>query len=169
VVFNALTSRYSATPAELAAATGLNPATAAAALTAYTQAGRVMYDLDKGVFRLRELSRNPLPMGALRFASEQEEKADRFVAAKLVTVTALADREGKRVITGEVMDDGKTYNPMIVLDNDERLVEARCDCYFYGHNKLMRGPCEHMLALRRLYNTQIAASAPSAKTIGGAA
>jgi hypothetical protein len=58
---------------------------------------------------------------------------------------------------------------MVVLDNDERLVEARCNCYFYGHNKLMRGPCEHMLALRRMYNTQIAVSANGAKTIGGAA
>ncbi len=168
-VFNALKARYSATVAELTAATGLNGGTVAAALTAYTQAGRVMYDLDKGVFRLRELAREPLPMGALRFASEQEEKADRFIAARLVTVKDVGERDGRRVINGEVLDDGKPCHPMIALDNDERLVEARCDCYFYGHNKLMRGPCEHMLALRRIYNTQIAVAATAKKTIGGAA
>ncbi|MEJ2228968.1 MAG: SWIM zinc finger domain-containing protein [Alphaproteobacteria bacterium] len=175
IVFNALKPRYSATVTELSSATGLNGSTIAAALTAYTQAGRVMYDLDKGVFRLRELSRDPLPMDALRFASEQEEKADRFIAANLVTLGEIGERDGKRVINGTVLDDGKTYNPMIVLDPDERLVEARCDCYFYGHNKMMRGPCEHMLALRRFYNTQTAAITASAremevstKNIGGA-
>lgn len=168
-VFDALKGRHSATVAELAAATGFDSAITAAALTAYTQAGRVMYDLDKGIFRLRELSRDPLPVAALRFASPQEEKADRFVAAKLVTVESVGDRDGKRVITGQVLDDAKPYKPMIALDNDERLVEARCDCYFYGHNKLMRGPCEHMLALRRLYNTQVATSARSVNIANGAA
>lgn len=168
-VFDALRARYSATIADLASATGVESALVAAALTAYTQAGRVMFDLDKGVFRLRELARDPLPMGALRFASEQEEKADRFVAANLVTVLNIAEREGKHVITGKVIDDAKSVNPTIVLDNDERLVDAHCNCYFYDHNKLMRGPCEHMLALRRLYNTQMAAIATSKKMIGGAA
>jgi hypothetical protein len=167
-VFNALKARHSGTVTELATATGVDGALTAAALTAYTQAGRVMYDLDKGVFRLRELSRDPLPVAALRFASEQEEKADRFIAAKLVTVESAGERDGKRVITGQVLDDAKPYKPMIALDNDERLVDARCDCYFYGHNKLMRGPCEHMLALRRFYNTQIALTATSPKTISGA-
>jgi hypothetical protein len=167
-VFDALKARYSATVSDLATATSIDGALVAAALTAYTQAGRVMFDLDKGVFRLRELARDPLPMGALRFASEQEEKADRFVAANLVTVHNIAERDGKHVITGKVIDNAKPVSPMIVLDNDERLVDARCDCYFYGHNKLMRGPCEHMLALRRLYNTQMATIATSKKTIGGA-
>lgn len=151
-VFDALKARHFAKASEIAAATGFGEPIVQAALTAYTQAGRVMYDLDKGVFRLRELAREPLPMAALRFASPQEEKADRFVEAKLVTLKATGERDGKRVITGEVLDDAKTCSPMIVLDGDDRMVEARCDCYFYGHNKLMRGPCEHMLALRRLYH-----------------
>ena len=156
-------ARHFAKASEIAAATGLGEPIVQAALTAYTQAGRVMYDLDKGVFRLRELAREPLPMGALRFASPQEEKADRFVEAKLVTIKATGERDGKRVITGEVLDDAKTYSPMIVLDGDDRMVEARCDCYFYGHNKMMRGPCEHMLALRRLYH-DVAGGAPATST-----
>jgi hypothetical protein len=168
-VFDALKARHSATVAELAAATGVSGALAAAALTAYTQAGRVMYDLDKHVFRLRELAREPLPMGALRFASPQEEKADRFIAAKLAAIGAVAEREGRHVVSGQVLDDAKTYKAMIVLDNDDRLVDARCDCYFYGHNKLMRGPCEHMLALRRLYHGQAASPPSHAQARGGAA
>jgi hypothetical protein len=168
-VFDALKSRFSATVAELATATGFDAPLVAAALTAYTQAGRVMFDLDKGVFRLRELAREPLPAGALRFASEQEEKADRFIAARLVSVGEVSERDGKRIIKGRVLDDAKPYEPWIALDGDERLVKAECGCYFYGHNKLMRGPCEHMLALRRFYNTNVAGNQPSPKAIGGAA
>jgi hypothetical protein len=152
--FDALRARHFAAAGDIADATGLSEPIVQAALTAYTQAGRVMYDLDKGVFRLRELAREPLPVGALRFASPQEEKADRFIAADLASITAIGERDGKRIITGQVLDDAKTYSPMIALDGDDRMVEARCDCWFYGHNKLMRGPCEHMLALRRLFHNR---------------
>jgi hypothetical protein len=169
IVFNALKARHFATVAKLSRATGLDAPLVAAALTAYTQAGRVMYDLDKGLFRLRELSRDPLPVKALRFASEQEEKADRFVAANLVAVNYVGQRDGKRVVQGEVLDNAKPYHPQIVLDTDDRMVDARCDCYYYGHNKLMRGPCEHMLALRRLDGAQTAAKAAAISTIGGVA
>ena len=168
-VFDALKARHSATVAELAAITALAGDIVAAALTAYTQAGRVMYDLDKAVFRLRELSRDPLPVTSLRFASEQEEKADRFIAANLIQIKTVGERDGRRVIEGEVLDNARTQKPMIALDNDERLVEGRCDCYFYGHNKMMRGPCEHMLALRRHYNRQIASTSRPALTVGGSA
>ena len=114
-----------------------------------------MYDLDKHVFRLRELAREPLPMSALRFASAQEEKADRFIAAKLVTIATVASATAAASSTAKCSTTLE-LRPMIVLDNDDRLIEARCDCYFYGHNKLMRGPCEHMLALRRRYHGQVA-------------
>jgi hypothetical protein len=94
-------------------------------------------------------------MATLRFASPQEEKADRFVAARLVTIGSVQRRDGRRTVTGEVMDNGKVQKPAIGVDDDDRLVEARCDCGFYGHNRLTRGPCEHMLALRRLFHHQL--------------
>ncbi|MFC3694441.1 SWIM zinc finger family protein [Chenggangzhangella methanolivorans] len=154
-VFDALKGQHFATVPELAFETGLDRSIVAGALGLYVQAGRAMYDLDKGVYRLRELVRDPLKPGALRFSSEQEEKADRFVAARLVTIGSVDTREGKRVVSGEVMDDGKTHHPRLVIDADDRLSTAACDCWFYGHNKLMRGPCEHMLALRRLYHLEV--------------
>lgn len=154
-VFAALRKHHFATVETLSAETGLDRTLVAGALGLYVQNGRAMYDLDKGVYRLRELTRDPLAMGALRFASEQEEKADRFIEARLVTIASTDQRDGRRIVHGEVLDDGKTHRPMIALDADDRLVEARCDCYFYGHNKLMRGPCEHMLALRRVFHAQV--------------
>ena len=43
---------------------------------------------DKGVYRARELSREPLPMEKLRFSNEREERATRFLEAKAVVVQA---------------------------------------------------------------------------------
>ncbi|MFD1333397.1 SWIM zinc finger family protein [Methylopila musalis] len=163
-VFDALKRRHFADVTTLAADTGLDRTIVAGALGLYVQAGRAMYDLDKGVYRLRELLREPLGPGALRFASAQEEKADRFVAARLVTITAIENRDGRRIVSGEVLDDGKTHHPRLVIDADDRLSTASCDCGFYGHNKLMRGPCEHMLAVRRLFHVQV-----EGKADGGAA
>ena len=70
-----------------------------------------MFDLDKRVFRLRELTREPLDASALRFASEQEAKADRFVAAGLVTLGPITRAEGRRSLTGSVLDDGRAMRP----------------------------------------------------------
>lgn len=154
-VFDALRLRHVADTATLSADTGLDSPTVAGALGLYVQAGRVMYDLDRKAWRVRELLREPIPPGALRFASEQEEKADRFIAANLVTITSVERRDGHRIVCGAVLDDGKSHHPRLVIDADDRLASATCDCWFYGHNKLMRGPCEHMLALRRMYHAQI--------------
>ncbi len=154
-VFAALETHRFATAETLAADTGLDRAIVQSALGMYVQGGRAMYDLDKGVFRHRELARDPLPMGALRFASEQEEKADRFVAGRLATIATVERRDGRRIVSGEVMDNGKPQKPTIGIDDDDRMVTARCDCGFYGHNKLTRGPCEHMLAVRRLFHAQV--------------
>ena len=35
------------------------------------------------------------------------------------------------------------------------MVGGHCTCGFYIRNKLMRGPCEHMLALRRIVHAQV--------------
>jgi hypothetical protein len=40
----------------------------------------------------------------------------------------------------------------MVIDGDERIKTASCDCSFYIENKLYKGPCEHMLAVRQSYN-----------------
>lgn len=154
-VFAALRRHHFATADALAAETGFDRSIVHGALGGYVQAGRAMYDLDKGVFRLRELTREPLDAGVLRFASEQEAKADRFIAAKLVTLGDIEHRDGARAISGTVLDNARKQSPRIVIDGDDRMVEARCDCGFYGHNKLSRGPCEHMLALRRLFHAQV--------------
>ena len=109
-------------------------------------------------------------MGALHFASQQERESGSLQLPPSSSPSPpWPNATAAGLINSQVLDNAKTYNPMIVLDNDDRLIEARCDCYFYGHNKLMRGPCEHMLALRRLYHGQVALPPSHAQARGGAA
>ena len=99
------------------------------------------------MYRIRELSREPLPLAQLRFSNEREAKADKFVNAKLVKVeTQERIAEGVR-IAGSVLDNAVKYQASIVIDDDQRLRDAGCECFFWQQNRLRKGPCEHMLAL----------------------
>jgi hypothetical protein len=118
------------------------------ALSAYTQAGRAIYDLNKRVYRVRELSREPLPTDRLRFSNEREEKASKWLEAGAVSSKAQATAEGKTRITGTVRDGRRSFDASLVIDSDQRLIEATCECSFFKQNKLYKGPCEHILAVR---------------------
>ena len=118
------------------------------ALSAYTQAGRAIYDLNKGVYRVRELSREPLPVDKLRFSNEREEKASKWVEAGAVTSHAQPAPNGATRISGTVRDGRRSHTASLIVDGDQRLIEAECDCNFFQQNKLYKGPCEHILAVR---------------------
>lgn len=112
-------------------------------------------DLDKGVYRKRELTRDPLPMDKLRFSNPREE-----AAAKMVARGKIADQadssDGGLVLAGRVKDKDRTFAPKMTFDTEQRLVQGECTCDYYGpHNKLHRGPCEHMLALRAAHRRGI--------------
>jgi hypothetical protein len=154
-IFDALRENWLETPDSLAKRLNLSRAAVLGALGAYTQAGRAIFDLNKQVYRVRELSREPLPMERLRFANEREEKATRFLAENRVKVSSVNDSQGCLTLEGEVQDVQKFYNPSLTIDSDERIIEAKCTCNWYEHNKLYKGPCEHILALRMQYSRQM--------------
>lgn len=122
------------------------------ALSAYAQAGRVMFDLNKQLYRVRELSREPLPLEQLRFANPREADATRFIEANAVTLTERRlDTGGLLHLSGRVRVKDKVVNPRLTLNRDEQLASAECACNWYKQNKLRQGPCEHILALRMQY------------------
>lgn len=148
-VFDGLKETWFETPDKLAQKLNLDKATILGALAAYTQAGRAIYDLNKNVYRVRELTRDPLPMDKLRFASEREESAARFLAENAVTISKRsANADGVSTIGGAVKDRAKIFDVSISIDNDQKLIQASCICNFFMMNKLYKGPCEHILALR---------------------
>lgn len=148
-VWTALAARWFATAADLAADTGLDCSVVERALTLYTQAGRVIYDLAHGVYRLRELARDPLPLDTLRFASAAEQEAAAIVALHALEegpVDALPG--GATRLTGTARSGDRRYRAMLVLDADGRIADGACECNQFARHRLRQGPCPHMLALR---------------------
>ncbi len=148
-VFDGLKERWLDSPDVLASRLNLDRSLVLGALGAYTQAGRAIYDLNKGVYRARELSRDLLPMDKLRFANEREQQATEFLSQNAVTITNKnIDDAGCVALQGSVKDKDKTFTPSLTLDRDERLLKAQCTCNWHKQNKLYQGPCEHILVLR---------------------
>ncbi|MFM9265905.1 SWIM zinc finger family protein [Tychonema sp. BBK16] len=156
LIFDALKENWVETADSLATRLRLSPAAVLGTLSAYTQAGRAIYDLNKQVYRVRELSREPLPMERLRFANEREEQATRFLSQNAVEVTNFtSDSSGALTLQGTVRDKEKTFNPHLTIDPDERMIDAECTCNWHQQNKLYKGPCEHILALRMQHSRSV--------------
>ena len=151
-VFSGLKKVWFAEAAQLAEQLQLNTAEVTGALSAYTQAGRVIYDINKKVYRVRELSKDPLPMDKLRFSNPQEETANQLLQTVTPTIKAEQVPGAGLKLKGSLKAGKRTYNPELLIDEDERIKTGNCDCSFFIENKLHKGPCEHMLAMRLAYN-----------------
>ncbi len=146
-VFDALRENWVEKPQSLAQRLGLDTKTVLAALGTYTQAGRAIFDLQRGVYRVRELTQDPLPMEQLRFSNPREADANDFVTKDLVLVQSEQTAAGLK-LWGFVRAPGLTVEPTLLIDADERVSEGTCQCNFARQNGLRQGPCEHQLALR---------------------
>jgi len=94
-------------------------------------------------------------MDKLRFANPREEAATRFVVQKSVRVAGSnVDGAGVLTLRGSTKDKEKRYETTLIIDADERIIRADCGCNFFQQNKLYKGPCEHMLALRMQFRRQ---------------
>ena len=150
-----LQKHWQATPAQIAVRTGLPRADVSAALALWTQAGRAVYDLANARFAWRELMREPLDLRLLQAASDEENAGLQLVLAGGVVLQAI-DRaqeasghsSGHLRVRGQVRQGQRTEEPMLELDADERIVDARCTCNHHQQHGLRRGPCSHVLALR---------------------
>jgi len=151
-VFTALSRRWFATADQLAADTGLSRLMVERALSLYTQAGRVIFDLTQRVYRLRELARDPLPMDALRFSSAAEAEATALLTAGALSEVKIEQiAEGGIRLQASVKQLEKKRDVMLRLDADERIADGSCQCNHFTQNRLRQGPCSHMLALRMAY------------------
>ncbi|MDF3834901.1 SWIM zinc finger family protein [Cupriavidus basilensis] len=166
-----LQRHWQATPGEIAARTGLPEADVRAALASWLQAGRAVYDLPAARFAWRELSRDPLMLEQLLLDSTEEDAALKLVHAGSVKLTGIERDESRLRIRGEVRQGRQSASPQLSLDADEQITDAHCTCNHYRQNRLRRGPCSHMLALRllaqpRLDALRLAAAATAADKEG---
>jgi len=153
-VFAELGKTWLATPEDLAARTNLATSTVASALAGWVQAGRAIFDLDRGVYRKRELTRTPLPIDRLRFANDREQRAAEMLHRWKIAVDR-ADTSNGLDLEGRLRDRGKIFATSLTFDADRRLVAGECSCDFFIRNRLHKGPCEHMLALRAAHRRGI--------------
>jgi predicted nucleic acid-binding Zn finger protein len=94
-----------------------------------------------------------LPMDKLRFANEREEAATRFLVQKAVTFSQReAKQDGNFILAGTVKDKEKYFDVSMQIDSDQRMTNPKCTCNFFLMNKMFKGPCEHLLALRMQNN-----------------
>ena len=151
-VFDALSSKYVENAKTLSKHLGLDKSIIESALNIYAQQGEVLYDMTKDTYRIRQLSAKPLPMDKLRFSNDKEEKASNFVLANLVSLDRIYQQDDFIQIEGSVMDNAQIYDTMLIIDNDMKIKDATCNCWYFKQNKLYKGPCEHILATRILWN-----------------
>jgi predicted nucleic acid-binding Zn finger protein len=147
-VFDKLGQVWCAKVPALAQDLRLSEPVVASALAGWVQAGRAIYDLEGGVYRKRELTREPLPAAALRFASEREQDAARILHQGKISIDEVNEQEGRLRVRGRIQYKGRVTPAWFVLDADRRLVEGECACDYFIRNRLHRGPCDHLLALR---------------------
>ncbi|MDA8016353.1 MAG: SWIM zinc finger domain-containing protein [Thermoanaerobaculia bacterium] len=145
-VFDALRETWVEDTDDLALRLRLDRSVVLGALQAYAQAGRAIYDLEHQAYRVRELTREPLPVESLRFANEREAEASKLVAT--VEPRVVEEAHGRRTLEAVVADGHRQHQVRVQIDADERLVDATCECSFFFRNKLFQGPCCHILALR---------------------
>ncbi len=154
-VFDELGKTWLATPDELAARTGLAVPTVASALAGWVQAGRAIFDLDRGVYRKRELTRDPLPMEKLRFSNAREQAAAQLLHTGKIAIDRADTAAGGLVLGGRIRVGDRLFAPELTFDVEQRLVAGECSCDYFVRNRLHRGPCEHMLALRAAHRRGI--------------
>ncbi len=147
-VFAALGKHWRASPDTLASELNLSRPIVASALAGWVQCGRAVYDLDQGVYRKRELTGAPLPVERLRYASAREAAAGQLVQQAKIAVDDASTADGGLRLVGRLMHRDRLFTTELVLDVDRRLVAGECSCDHFVRNRLLRGPCEHMLALR---------------------
>lgn len=151
-VFQMLKEKKMMTDVQLSLSTHLPISTVHAALKQLCSAGRIMFDLELKKYRLRELTRDPLPLEELQYANPREKKAKQLLKDGHVSLQRhqLA-ADGTVELQGRIKERKREQTVHVVLDLDGRMMDASCSCYFYKRNRLMQGPCEHMLGLWQAY------------------
>lgn len=149
-VFDALKENWFESPDSLSNRLGLDRSIVLGALSANTQAGRAIWDLQKGVYRVRELAREPLPMDKLRFENEREREANELATAGAVSILKQETNDkGYRQVLGKVKLKSREENATIMIDGDQRMSDGNCTCNWYQQNRFRKGPCVCMLAVRK--------------------
>lgn len=136
-IFDTLKETWYESSDNLAKRLDLDSSVIVSSLTSFAQAGKVIYDLRLNVYRVRELSGEPLDMKTLRFGSEKERIANELIDEDNVKIKTEIKTDYLS-INGSVKEGNKRYTVSALIDKDQRLVDGTCECDFYKGNKLKK-------------------------------
>ncbi len=126
--------------------------------------GRVLFDLDRGLYRPRQLLAEPVDESRIRYGSPREAAAHRLLGREAAPTASIAITkvhvlagEGQE-ISGEVDDKQarRTFSPRFTIDLEGQAQDAWCNCPTYQRSGLREGPCEHMIALHVTHKRALA-------------
>jgi len=147
MIFLELKKVWFISASDLAKRLNINEQVVESVMTNFIQEGKAVYDLNEKVYRLRELTKDPLPMDKLRYRNEREALAAQIINDGKIKHLSFDVKNKSILHKGSI---GGSIKTEIEISDDERLIGGSCDCHFYKQNKLMKGPCEHMIALRKI-------------------
>ncbi|HVF09240.1 MAG TPA: SWIM zinc finger family protein [Abditibacteriaceae bacterium] len=133
--------------AALGRALGLSPATTGTALALLCEQGKVMFDLEAGSYRWRELLDTPLDDLRTETDHRREAAGQELVRTGRVHIDRETVSGVLRAYSGTVRGENSTYPVSITLDAEGRMVDGDCGCTWFQYNHLRAGPCKHLIGL----------------------
>ena len=132
----------------VAGATGQGMPEAAAALNQLALRGQVIFDLERGVYRWRQMLPMALSDKELGPSNSERDGAEEILKVGTAMVETLTEvRDGGVVLVGK--SAGKPCE--VLVDVEGRITKGKCVCGHHYQFGLRNGPCRHLQSLRDLH------------------
>jgi len=119
--------------------------TTSAILDHLAHTGQVIYDLQHGTYRHRQIV--PRAVGEIRLGPEDEEVTAAREIHRSRGASVESSRDGPRGLTVHTGSaEGKPLE--LLVDRDGRIRRGKCVCAHHRRYGLRAGPCRHLLSLR---------------------
>jgi hypothetical protein len=137
---------------DLAQRLNLDPHLVFAGLNRLAHLGQVIYDLDAGLYRWRQIM--PVPLGEAELGPGNPEllAAQQLLKSKQVKLLQQQyDEQGQATITGQVAN----REVEVFLDRERQIKRGKCRCSHHYQFGIKNGPCRHLQALRMLTEASV--------------
>jgi len=145
-IFTSIARDWFKSPDDICRETGIDKDIVNSALVDFAQAGKGIYDVGKGVFRRRELFRETEAISQLSYIDEKEKLALDIIRKYPKTKISINKQKDTTVYNSEI----DSCSVKVAMNDDLQIKSADCTCNFHKKNKLYKGPCQHIIAVKHL-------------------
>ena len=130
-------------------ASGLQEKDVFSALQHLSFEGKVMYDIGERVFIWRHIFEDDHIKPSLpKIDSKRLSKAQDLARRDKVTILSKQVFGINTLLEARVKSSNGTYDVDLILDDKNMILDGSCTCKWFSYNRLRRGPCAHILAVR---------------------